>query len=153
MKRKKHSVLGTQDSALSTQDGLRERRPLAIVGAGPAGTATALYLHAIDPALAREALVLEKARHPRPKVCAGGLIPHTLDCLRELGVPLTAPNVAVHRAAVQVPGRRIAYADGELCRVVRRDEFDHSLVVACRQRGIAICEGEKVVALRQDGDG
>ena len=52
-----------------------ENRPIIIVGAGPAGTATALALHRLDPMLARDVLVLEKARHPRPKVCAGGLIP------------------------------------------------------------------------------
>jgi 2-polyprenyl-6-methoxyphenol hydroxylase-like FAD-dependent oxidoreductase len=43
-----------------------ERRPLVIIGAGPAGTATALFLHALDPRLASEALVIDKAHHPRP---------------------------------------------------------------------------------------
>ncbi len=52
-----------------------ERRPIIIVGSGPAGAATALALHRLDPALAQEVLVLEKGHHPRPKVCAGGLIP------------------------------------------------------------------------------
>lgn len=130
-----------------------ERRPLVIVGSGPAGTASALFLHAQDPALAGEAVILEKARHPRPKVCAGGLIPHTLRCLEELGVPLAVPNVAVHRAGVEVPGRAVAYAGEELCRVVRRDEFDCSLVNACRQRGVEVRESEKVVDVRRERDG
>ncbi len=130
-----------------------ERRPLVIIGSGPAGTATALFLHAQDPTLAREAVVLEKACHPRPKVCAGGLIPHTLDCLRELGIPLSVPNVAVRRARVKVPGRTVSYEDGELCRVVRRDAFDHSLVATCQQRGIEVREGERVVDLRRENGG
>ncbi len=130
-----------------------ERRPLVIVGSGPAGAATALFLHAQDPALAREVVVLEKARHPRPKVCAGGLIPHTLECLRELGIPLSVPNVGVHRARVEVPGRTVFHEDRDLCRVVRRDEFDQSLVIACRHRGVEVREGEKVVDLRREGDG
>lgn len=130
-----------------------ERRPVIIVGSGPAGVASALFLHAADPMLAQECLLLEKAHHPRPKVCAGGLIPHTLRCLRELDVPLSVPNVVVHRARVEVPGRCVEYSDRELCRVVRRDEFDHSLVRACRERGIEVREGEKVRELRRDGNG
>lgn len=130
-----------------------ERRPLVIVGSGPAGTASALFLQRLDPHLAREAVIIEKAQHPRPKVCAGGLIPHTLQCLRELNVSLSVPNVAVRSTRVDIPGRSIAYHDGELCRVVRRDAFDHSLVAACRQRGIEIREHEKVGALRREADG
>jgi flavin-dependent dehydrogenase len=127
-----------------------ERRPLVIVGAGPAGTASALFLHAQAPALAREILLLDKAKHPRTKVCAGGLIPHTTDCLHELGVPLSVPHVVVHRARVDIPQRSVSYAGRDLCRVVRRDEFDYSLVRACRQRGIEVRDGEKVLALRRE---
>lgn len=127
-----------------------ERRPLIIVGAGPAGTASALFLQRYDPQLAADALVLEKAQHPRPKVCAGGLIPHTLQCLRELDVPLAVPNVAVQAGRVDIPGRSIAHRDGELCRVVRRDAFDASLVATCRQRGVEVRENEKVVELRRE---
>jgi flavin-dependent dehydrogenase len=130
-----------------------ERRPLVIIGSGPAGSASALFLYAQDPALAREAVILEKARHPRPKVCGGGLIPQVLRCLEELGVPLSVPNVAVHRAAVEVPGRTVTYEGEELCRVVRRDEFDHLLVIACRQRGVEVREGEKVVDLKRESHG
>jgi menaquinone-9 beta-reductase len=130
-----------------------QRRPLVIIGSGPAGAATALFLHAQAPALARETLLLEKARHPRFKVCAGGLIPHTLDCLRELGVPLSMPNVAVQRALVEVPGHAVTYADAELARVVRRDEFDHALAAACVQRGTTIHENEKVIDVRREPGG
>ena len=130
-----------------------ERRPLVIIGSGPAGSASALFLHARDASLARETVILEKAHHPRPKVCAGGLIPHTLRCLDELGVPLSVPNVAVHRANVEVPGHCVSYEGQELCRVVRRDEFDQSLVVACRSRGVEVREGEKVIDVHREGDG
>ncbi|MFQ5667098.1 MAG: NAD(P)/FAD-dependent oxidoreductase [Candidatus Binatia bacterium] len=130
-----------------------ERRPLVIVGAGPAGTATALFLQGQDPRLAGEALILEKARHPRQKVCAGGLIPHTLQCLAELGVALSVPAVTVHRASVAVPGCSLRYEGHDLCCIVRRSEFDYSLVQACRQRGVEVREDEKVVALRRENDG
>ncbi len=130
-----------------------ERRPVIIIGSGPAGSASALFLQAQQPALAREVLILEKTRHPRPKVCAGGLIPHALHCLRELGVPLRVPNAVVNRATVEVPGRTVAYESAELCRVVRRDEFDQSLVEACKQRGVDVREDEKVIAFERDAQG
>ncbi len=130
-----------------------ERHPVIIIGSGPAGTATALRLHALDPALARDALVLEKATHPRPKVCAGGLIPAGVDCLQQLGVELSVPHVAVHRAQVATPTRVVAHDERNLCYVVRRNEFDASLVDACRARGITVQEQEPVLDLRREEGG
>ncbi len=130
-----------------------ERRPLIIVGSGPAGSASALFLQARDPALARETLVLEKARHPRRKVCAGGLIPQTLNCLRELKIPLSVPNAVVHRGRVEIPGQVVKYEARDLCRVVRRDAFDDSLVRTCEARGIEVRQEEKVLTLRRVSDG
>lgn len=128
-----------------------ERRPVVIVGSGPAGSATALYLHAIAPDLARDILILEKAQHPRPKVCAGGLVPHSLACLAELGVALDVPPVPVHRSRVAVPGRVVHYEGRDICHVVRRDEFDAVLVATCRARGIEVREGTRVTAVGRDG--
>jgi geranylgeranyl reductase family protein len=130
-----------------------ERRDVIIVGGGPAGAATALYLAHQDPALAGRTLLLEKARHPRSKVCAGGLIPHTLDCLDELGVGLRVPHVMVHRARVDTPGARVEMDGERFCAVVRRDVFDASLLAAARARGVGIREDEKVIELARDADG
>src|SRR5262249_45886569 len=129
-----------------------ERRPIIIVGAGPAGTATALALHRHDPALARDLLILEKARHPRPKVCAGGLIPAGRRWLAEHDVPLAVPHVTVHRAQVTTPATTVRHDDRDLCDVVRRAEFDAALVNACRARGIAVHEEEDVLEAQRSGD-
>jgi menaquinone-9 beta-reductase len=124
-----------------------------IVGSGPAGTATALHLLKTDPALAGEIFLLDKAIHPREKVCAGGLIPHTLHGLHELEIPLSVPHTRVERASVRVPpGRRVTRDDGDMCVVVRRNEFDHSLVQVARERGAQVREGEKVLELRREGE-
>lgn len=123
-------------------------RDVVIVGSGPAGSSTALHLLKQDAALAGEILILEKARHPREKICAGGLIPHTLHCLGELDIPLTVPYVRVDRARVCVPpGRTVHCADAGMCSVVRRDAFDYSLIQAARARGVEVREGEKVLEL------
>jgi flavin-dependent dehydrogenase len=130
-----------------------EQRPIVIVGSGPAGAATALALHRADPALAREVLILEKARHPRRKVCAGGLIPAGRRWLAEHDVPLSVPHVIVHRALVTTPATTVSHDDRDLCDVVRRDEFDASLVAACRARGISVQEDEDVVEVVREVDG
>jgi menaquinone-9 beta-reductase len=130
-----------------------ERRDLIICGGGPAGAATALYLARRAPTLAARTLMLEKALHPRPKVCAGGLIPHALDCLDELEIGLDVPHVMVDRGRVDVPASRVEVAGRRFCAVVRRAEFDASLVAAVRARGVEVREDEKVSAVERAGSG
>lgn len=130
-----------------------ERRPVIIVGSGPAGTATAIALHRRDPSLARDVLILEKARHPRPKVCAGGLIPAGRHWMEEHDIPLRVPHVTVHRAQVTTPARTIGHDDTNLCYVIRRNELDALLADAARERGVEIREQEDVQSLERDGDG
>ena len=127
-----------------------ETPDVLVVGAGPTGSAFALYLARAAPAVASRTLVLEKRRHPRHKVCAGGLIPHTLGCLRELGIELTVPHAIVHRATARIPSGTVEYADRDLCAVVRRREFDELLASHARGAGVTFAEEEKVVAVRRE---
>ena len=125
-----------------------------IIGSGPAGTATALNLLRADPTLACNILLLDKAVHPREKICAGGLIPHTLDCLNALEIPLTVPHVQVNRARVRaLPGREVVCEEGGMCSIIRRNEFDFLLVRAAAERGAEIRQGEKVIQLVRESDG
>lgn len=125
-----------------------------IIGSGPAGTATALNLLRADPALAGNTLLLDKAVHPREKICAGGLIPHTLDCLNALEIPLSVPHVQVNRARVQaLPGQEVVCEEGGMCSIIRRNEFDFLLVHTAAERGAEIRQGEKVIQLVREPDG
>jgi flavin-dependent dehydrogenase len=130
-----------------------ERRPVIIVGSGPAGAATAIALHQRDRVLAREVLILEKTRHPRPKVCAGGLIPAGWRWLHEHDVPFDVPHVAVQRARVTTPSRTVEHEEANLCFVVRRNEFDAALVEAARERGTEVREDEPALSLDRDETG
>jgi len=59
-----------------------QRTPVAVVGGGPAGLATAIAL-----ALAGESVVvLERGRWPRDKICGEGVMPAGVDVLDRLGV-------------------------------------------------------------------
>jgi flavin-dependent dehydrogenase len=127
------------------------RREVIVVGSGPAGAATALGIAARDPALGRATLVLEKARHPRDKTCAGGLIPKGVRLLEELGLSLDVPNVVVDRAAVDTPRGRVDLRESDLCRVIRRRELDAMIAWAARDRGVELREGERVLGLERAG--
>ena len=130
-----------------------ECRTVVVVGSGPAGAATALSLLQREPGLAGDVVLLERARHPRDKTCAGGLIPKTLSILEQLAVPFAVPNVRVDEAAVWVPGARVTVPGHDLCRVVRRCDFDAALAWAARDRGALLREDVTVRALHREGDG
>mgnify|MGYP000028155542 CR=1 FL=1 len=98
---------------------------IVIVGAGPAGCATALSLCQLDPALAGRTLVLERARHPRPKLCAGGCVADVDNCLRRLGLDLSnQPHVPVSTMQFLYGDRGFAFQpDPVSLRVVRRAQY------------------------------
>jgi len=129
-----------------------EERDIVVVGGGPAGAATALWLREVDPGLASRCVVLDRAEFPRDKTCAGGLIPHTLELLADLGLSLDVPHVRVDRARVETGGSPVSVAQEGICWVIRRCEFDAMLLDAARARGIEVRCGIKVESLRREGE-
>ena len=126
-----------------------------IVGSGPAGMATALYLLRHRPALAGRIAALEKGRHPRFKPCAGGLIPKTRAALAALGLELEPPGVEVFGGIACYPEGAIELErrTAPLCTIIRRDEFDASLARAAQTAGLALHEQTNVLGVEERGDG
>jgi geranylgeranyl reductase family protein len=125
---------------------------IVIVGAGPAGCASALELANLDPSLAERVLLIDKAIFPRPKLCAGGVSIDTDDELRALGVDIDVPTVPVHTTQFVLPTGRLTFSRPNQFRIVRRSDFDHSLLKAARGRGVVAREGEPVIDVIRDRD-
>jgi flavin-dependent dehydrogenase len=121
-----------------------------IAGAGPAGLATAMHLLRAHPELKGRVLAIEKSRHPRPKTCAGGLIPKTMLALKELDLDLEVPAIQVMRGSARTMVGEVEMFRGDpLCLVVRRDEFDAWLARAAKDEGLEIIDGCRVWDVEQ----
>jgi geranylgeranyl reductase family protein len=125
-----------------------EHADVAVVGAGPAGSAAAL---AARRAGAR-VLLIDRADFPRDKPCGDGIAAHALDVLRGLGVadaaagyaPVTALRlVGPGGAAVARDLPRVAYT-------VPRQVFDARLVAAAVAAGAQL-RRHTVRSVRDDG--
>jgi flavin-dependent dehydrogenase len=116
-----------------------------IVGAGPAGISTALHLARIAPELIGRTLILEKARHPRHKLCGGGILADAEYILQELGLDITeVPHCDVDWAHFDYAGKgfrmRSERKGAFAFRTIRRHEFDAWLAEKARGRGFRILE-------------
>lgn len=128
---------------------------LLVVGAGPAGAATAI--RAARAGL--QVLVLDRARFPRDKACAEYMSPETLRQLDLLGVlraveslggqPLEGTTVIGPRGsrltglfalAAHPPFRPLGLS-------VPRQALDHQLVMAARAAGAVVLEERQVIEL------
>jgi flavin-dependent dehydrogenase len=127
-----------------------------IVGAGPAGISTALHLAQVAPEMVARTLVLEKARHPRPKLCGGGILPDAEVILRHLGLDITEiPHYDVDWARFDYAGRGMRMRGEKkgtfAFRTIRRHEFDAWLADKARQRGFLIHENTSVKGVTVTG--
>ncbi|HEY2749347.1 MAG TPA: FAD-dependent monooxygenase [Polyangia bacterium] len=126
---------------------------VVIAGAGPAGVATAVALVRRDPSLRGRIVVLDRARFPREKPCGGGLTGHAEEAMAALGLVLDVPSVPSPRAEVRFWGFRREVALGRPVRVIRRDEFDASLVAQARDLGVEVRESAPLAGFTVDADG
>jgi len=130
---------------------------LAIVGGGPAGVATALFLAAAAPGRLERVAIFEKERYPREKICAGAIGARAEKVLAQIGVRVDVPSVWVTGLSVTTSAGSLQARDPRLSRpigrVVRRIEFDRAFADEARERGVRIVEGARVQRIEVGEDG
>jgi len=136
-------------------DGTATRPPedwdVIVVGAGPAGTSTALSAIHAGPRL--RVLLLDRADFPRDKSCGDGIAPHVFDRLSRIGVtgvedgwtPLTRLELARGSSSVARPMARPVY-------VIPREVFDARLVERAVAAGATLVK-HRVLDVRATPEG
>jgi menaquinone-9 beta-reductase len=128
---------------------------VVVVGAGPAGAASAITLARAG----RDVALIDKASFPRDKFCGDGLTAGALRRLEQLGLdPASVPSwTDVADVVLRTPnGREVAFelprGRGRFAAVARRMELDAALVDVARSAGVRVLEGHAVTSAFQDGD-
>lgn len=128
-------------------------RDVIVVGGGPAGVASALFLRQRG----HDVLLLDRARFPRDKPCGESVSPEAWRLLEALGVACRVRALApqpVRGMTLTAPdGTRFTgcYPEGRLGFAVRRERLDHALLQAAREGGVEVRERVRVVEVRRAG--
>lgn len=124
-----------------------EHVDVLIVGSGPSGISTALHLVRRDPSWAGRVVVVDKAVHPRDKLCGGGITFMGLNILTDLGLPLEPQSFVVRETRLVYGERSYSLVGNPVFRIIRRSEFDHWLVRTAEKLGVRVRQGEAVVEI------
>jgi geranylgeranyl reductase family protein len=125
-----------------------EEADVIVVGAGPAGSATASYLARSG----LDVLLLEKTRFPREKVCGDGLTPRAVKALVGMGIPIDEQDGWLPNKGLRIIGGGVrlelpwpdlaSYPGFGLVR--SRLGFDETLARSAQKSGARLIEGMNV---------
>jgi geranylgeranyl reductase family protein len=115
-----------------------------IVGSGPSGSSTALHLVKSNPDWAGRIVVVDKAVHPREKLCGGGITHMGRNILSQLGLELGVDHFEVNEARLTFRSKQYSFYGKPVFTIVRRDAFDHWLVQTAVRHGVTVRQGEAV---------
>jgi len=120
-----------------------------IVGMGPAGATAAYELSRAGYAV----LGLEKERHPRYKVCGGGLSVRIDQILEEDFKSVVEDTIYGVQFTYRGEEPYVIHSSRPIAYMVMRDRFDHLLVEKARKAGADVREGEQALAFHPRADG
>ncbi len=134
-----------------------ETADVIVVGAGPAGSATAAYLAMTG----LDVLLLEKTTFPREKVCGDGLTPRAVKELITLGIPTPEEDgwIKNHGLRIIGGGMRLSLPWPDLASfppyglVRTRQDFDDILAKHAVKHGARLREGTNVTGPIVDSKG
>lgn len=129
-----------------------EQVDVLIVGSGPAGMSTALHLVKEDAKWAERIVIVDKAIHPREKLCGGGITHLGTDVLTSLGLRFEPRHFSVRETRLVYHDKSYSFRGNPCFRITRRDEFDHWLVRKGEERGITVRQGEAVKDIKAHDD-
>ena len=120
---------------------------VAIIGAGPAGSAAAIALRRTAGV---EVVLLERKTFPRAKACGSGLSPWALDTLDDLGLgrAIRAAAYPIRAALIGAGlGAPVELRSRYQAAIYLRSDFDMLLAREAARRGADLREGVRVDAL------
>src|SRR6185436_15703399 len=115
-----------------------EMTSVAIIGAGPAGTAAAIHLGQLG---VKDVVLVDRYDFPRDKTCGSGISPKGIETLKTLGVweQVSAEAYGISGLRLVLPGGREVFASGgkEAAAIICcRRRFDHLLLERARALGV-----------------